>query len=234
MHPNPDTVPPPPAGSHPARILLVDDHPILRDGLAQMIANTTDLTVCAEAANAAAALEAIQREQPDLAVVDVFLDGSNGIELTKTIGARWPTVKVLILSMHDELVYAQRAIQAGALGFVMKQEVSATILDAIRTVLSGRLHVSSAVAAALAVAPPPGQPNASRGDSVDALSDRELEIFELLGRGWSRGRIAAALQVSVKTIESHREHMKKKLRLEDANELTRRALFWVESQGRGG
>jgi DNA-binding NarL/FixJ family response regulator len=212
----------------PARILLVDDHPILRDGLAQVIANAPDLAVCGQAATAAEALIAIEQAPPDLAIVDIFLEGSNGIDLTKSIRERWPDVKVLILSMHDEAVYALRALRAGAMGYVMKQEVSGTILTAIRRILAGERYLSATIAAALQQEEAGGK-DASQADNILALlTDRELEIFELFGHGHTRTAIATRLGVSVKTVEAHREHIKEKLRLKDATDLIRRAMLWVE------
>jgi DNA-binding NarL/FixJ family response regulator len=206
----------------------VDDHPILRDGLAQVIANAPDLAVCAQAATAAEALIAIEQAPPDLAIVDIFLEGSNGIDLTKSIRERWPDVKVLILSMHDEAVYALRALRAGAMGYVMKQEVSGTILTAIRRILAGERYLSATIAAALQQEEAGGK-DASQADNILALlTDRELEIFELFGHGHTRTAIATRLGVSVKTVEAHREHIKEKLRLKDATDLIRRAMLWVE------
>lgn len=212
------------------RILLVDDHPILRDGLAQLIGDSPDLVVCGEAANAAEAMAAVERLNPDLALVDIFLEGSNGIELTKMIRARWPSVRVLILSMHDEGVYARRALRAGALGYVMKQEVSKTILDAIRTVLRGERFVSPRVAAEVA-----GETEEAHSDDADlvaTLSDRELEIFELFGHGHPRTAIAQKLNLSVKTVEAHRQNVREKLHIRDATDFMRRATLWVEMEGK--
>jgi DNA-binding NarL/FixJ family response regulator len=211
-----------------ARILLVDDHPILRDGLAQVIANAPDLAVCGQAATDAEALAAIESSPPDLAVVDIFLESSNGIELTKIIRERWPRVKVLILSMHDEMVYALRAHRAGAKGYVMKQEVSATILTAIRSVLAGERHFSPDVEAAIRREAAEGRDRPEPENVLEVLTDRELEVFELFGRGLTRTEIAARIKVSVKTVEAHREHIKEKLKLRDATDLIRRAMLWVE------
>ena len=212
----------------PARLILVDDHPILREGLTQLLANAADLTVCGQASTSADALALVEREQPDLAVVDIFLEGSNGIELTKAIRDRWPRVKVLILSMHDESVYALRALRAGALGYVMKQEVSGTILTAIRRILAGGRHFSAEVEAAVRLDEMEGRRATDSDNVLSLLTDRELEVFELFGHGHTRAEIAARLNVSVKTVEAHREHIKDKLRLKDATDLIRRAMFWIE------
>ena len=211
------------------RIVLVDDHPILRGGLAQLIGDDPTLEVCGEAASVKEATALLEKVHPDLALVDIFLEGSNGIELTKIIRRRWPRVRVLILSMHDETVYARRALRAGALGYVMKQEVSKTILEAIHTVVEGERYVSENIARALenegleteAGAAGPGQ-------FVDVLSDRELEVFEHFGHGMSRSAIAEMLNVSVKTVEAHRQHIREKLEIKDSTDFMRRAMLWVE------
>lgn len=211
------------------RVFLVDDHPILRDGLAQLIEEDPSLNVCGEAANVADATDRLELLRPDLAIVDIFLDGSNGIDLCKVIRERWPQMRVLILSMHDEAVYARRALRAGALGYVMKQEVSRTILNAIHTVLNGRRYVSEQVALNLKkTTTEQKNESALPGRLVDALGDRELEVFELFGHGLSRTIVAERLKVSVKTVDAHRQHIKEKLDIKDATEFMRRATLWVE------
>ncbi|MDP6523831.1 MAG: response regulator transcription factor [Kiritimatiellia bacterium] len=211
------------------RVFLVDDHPILRDGLAQLIEEDPSLNVCGEAANVEDAAKRLELLRPDLAIVDIFLEGSNGIDLTKIIRDRWPQTRVLILSMHDEAVYARRALRAGALGYVMKQEVSRTILNAIHTVLQGRRYVSEQVALNLKkTAPEKESEDTLPGRLVDALGDRELEVFELFGHGLSRTLVAERLKVSVKTVDAHRQHIKEKLDIKDATEFMRRATLWVE------
>lgn len=222
----------PAADSAPRRkagVLLVDDHPLLRDGLAQLIGDAPDLMVCGQAADAAEAMLAIERLKPDLAVVDIFLPGTNGIELTKRIREVHPKVKVLILSMHDEGLYARRALRAGALGYVMKQEASKTILDGIRAVLKGERYVSRRMAEDL-LGEAVGDTAKPEAQSIgQALSDRELEIFELFGHGHNRNDIACKLNVSVKTIEAHRQNIREKLRIRDATEFMRQAMQWVQS-----
>ena len=211
------------------RIVLVDDHPILRGGLAQLIGDDPTLEVCGEAASVKEATALLEKVHPDLALVDIFLEGSNGIELTKIIRRRWPRVRVLILSMHDETVYARRALRAGALGYVMKQEVSKTILEAIHTVVEGERYVSEKVARALDNEASEVSVGAvGGGQFVDALSDRELEVFEHFGHGMSRSAIAEMLNVSVKTVEAHRQHIREKLEIKDATDFMRRAMLWVE------
>jgi DNA-binding NarL/FixJ family response regulator len=211
-----------------ASILLVDDHPIVRDGLAQMIAAQPDMEVCGQAGSVTEAIVAVEHRQPDLALVDVFLNGGNGIELTKVLRGRFPDVIVLILSMHDEEVYALRAMRAGASGYIVKQQASRTILEAIRTVLRGerwvgmKLETILANEAALARANQPLSP-------LGTLTDRELQIFEAFGRGASRNDIAERLHLSVKTVEAHRANIREKLGIASSAELLRQAVLWVES-----
>jgi len=220
------------------RVFLVDDHPILRDGLAQLIGEDPSLHVCGEAADVKDATARLEELRPDLAIVDIFLEGSNGIDLTKIIRDRWPEMRVLILSMHDEGVYARRALRAGAQGYVMKQEVSKTILDAIHAVLAGERYVSEQVALNLSKTATPVSEDRDEtpGRLVDALGDRELEVFELFGHGLSRTVVAERLNVSVKTVDAHRQHIKEKLDIKDATEFVRRATLWVEMDdaGEGG
>ena len=212
------------------RIVLVDDHPIVRGGLVQMMASQPDLEVCGEAGSAREALEVIEDLRPDLAIVDIFLEGANGIELTKDLRAKFPGMPVLILSMHDEALYAERAIRAGAMGYVMKQEASRTIMDAIRTVMSGKRYLSSSVAAMLGESAA-GNESAMSGNP-DALSQRELDIFQLIGRGESRGNIARILDISTKTVETHRANIKYKLNIASAAELKECARQWVAANAK--
>ncbi len=208
------------------RIVLVDDHPIVRDGLVQMISRQPDLTVCGEASSAEEGLSVIQDLNPDLAVVDIFLEGINGIELTKLLHEKYPSLPILILSMHDESLYAERAIRAGALGYVMKQEASRTILEAMRTVLGGRKYVSQSMGESLGekVA---GTDDDSLQNAVSRLSAREMGVFELIGLGKERAEIAEELKISIKTVETHRANIKYKLNSTDASELLQNARRWV-------
>ncbi len=211
------------------RIVLVDDHPIVRDGLIQMMSRHPDLSVCGEASSAEEALKVIKDLKPDLAIVDIFLEGTNGIELTKMLRARDAELPILILSMHDEALYAERAIRAGAMGYVMKQEASRTIVEAIRTVMSGRRYVSSQISNML------GEPalndDPSRFDGkTESLSQRELDIFKLIGAGLSRSKIAEELNISIKTVETHRANMKYKLNAGSAAELKDYAEQWTKTQ----
>ncbi len=228
MHPSP-------ASSEPEkkRILLVDDHPILRQGLANVLNEQPHLCVCGEAQGRTDALNAAERLQPDLALVDLSLRTGDGIELIKDLRVRLPQVLTLVLSMHDETIYAERALRAGARGYVMKQEKFDRLLLAIGRVLSGAIYVSDQVTAhavqRLALGAVTGQDTAE--ESADAyvgrLTDRELQVFRLIGQGLGTRLIAENLHLSRKTIESHREHIKAKLGLRDGSELIQRAIQWA-------
>ena len=213
-------------------ILIVDDHPVLRRGLASLIGSQPDLAVCGEAGSCQAALKAIRESPPDLAIVDLALAGSDGLDLIKEMKTRHPEIPALVLSMHDEAVYAERSLRAGARGYLSKQQLDETVLVAIRRLLAGETYMSEEVAARLAAKFIAG--HAPGNDSpMEALSDRELQVFRLIGQGRSTRRIAESLHLSIKTIESHREHIKRKLNLETAAELAWRATQWVET-GRNG
>jgi len=208
-----------------ARVYIVDDHPIVRSGLAQLINQEADLHVCGEAADATAALDGIDALKPDVAVVDLSLHGPDGLELVKNLRARHNAVPVVILSMHDESLYAERALRAGARAYLMKQEAPEQVLVALRQVLAGEVYVSHRMASRLL-----GQMSGARpaaGDSpLTALTDRELEVFRRIGRGHGTRRIAEELRLSVKTVESYRMHIKEKLGLHSAVELVRTAVEW--------
>ena len=210
------------------KVLLVDDHPLLREGLARLINRQPDLAVCGEASTASEALAAVAKHKPDLALLDISLPGTDGFALTKELLARRATLPVLIFSMHDEAVYAERALHAGARGYVMKREPTETCLQAIRQVLAGKIAVSHAVTAQLA------HKITTRGSrsTVQLLTDRELEIFHLLGAGRNRHEIAADLHVSTKTVEAHRANICKKLNLHGAAELLRQATVFVHTESR--
>jgi DNA-binding NarL/FixJ family response regulator len=208
------------------RILIVDDHPIVRQGLTQLIAQASDLEVCGEASNAAAAVLAIDELDPDVAVVDLMLKESSGIELIKDIKSRRPDVRILVISMHDEAVYAERALRAGAHGYIMKEEATHKVLTALRRVLAGDVYVSTEMVARILRRMVGGSP----GDGIDRLSDRELEVFQWIGRGFTVGEIADKLKVSPKTIESYRTHIKEKLGLASANDVPRIAVSWLEQR----
>jgi len=214
----------------PARrtILIVDDHPVLRRGLGALIESESDLAVCGEAATCTAALAAIREHPPDLVIVDLGLDGSDGLDLIKEMKTRHPEIPALVLSMHDEAVYAERALRAGARGYVTKQQLDATVLVAIRRLLGGEMYMSDALGARLAAQYVGGRTLAT-GSLLHALSDRELQVFRLIGHGRRTRQIADTLHLSIKTIESHCEHIKQKLGLESAAQLAQRATQWVET-----
>ncbi|HVM46797.1 MAG TPA: response regulator transcription factor [Candidatus Acidoferrum sp.] len=213
-------------GKH--RILLVEDHPVTREGLAQLLSQQTGLEVCGQAGTPQEALRAAQFLRPDLVVLDISLGAANGLELIKDFAIHHAALPILVLSAHDELLYAERVLRAGAKGYVMKHEPTQKVLAAVREVLGGGVYLSDQmrnrllhqVAGSLAVPPK---------SELAQLSDRELEVFELIGRGSSTARIAAALHVSVSTVETHRAHIKEKLELESGTELIRRAVAWVQS-----
>ncbi|HRE05428.1 MAG TPA: response regulator transcription factor [Opitutaceae bacterium] len=218
-----------PAVATKRRLFLVDDHPVTRQGVAALINQELDLEVCGEADSAPQALQLIQAGAPDLAVVDITLKTTSGIELLKNLRAVMPDLPVLIMSMHDESLYAERALRAGAKGYIMKHEASARILTAVRQVLAGELFLSDRMKEKML-----HRLVKSRKDevvfSIDTLSDREMEVFQLIGNGYSTRQIAGKLNLSVKTIDSYREHLKLKLRLEKGADLVRHAIQWVKSE----
>ena len=212
---------------HVARVLLVDDHPVVRMGFAQIIDDESDMEVCGQADDAAQALRLIEQTKPDLALIDISLEKESGLELVKQIKARGDKMAVLIASMHDESLYAERAIRAGAAGFVNKREAVTELVTAIRRVLNGKIYLSEAMTDRLlnhVVSGPEAKPDET---SVDALSDRELEIFEMLGRGLTAREIAQSLHLSIKTVDTYRSHIKSKLKLRNNSELSVHAAAWV-------
>jgi len=212
----------------PKRIVIVDDHPLFRKGLEQLINSSDDaLNICGEAGDAAEGMSVIRRLKPDLAIVDLSLPGANGIELIKNIRAEFQKLPVLILSMHDESLYALRALRAGAQGYVMKQEALENVVNAIREVLAGRPYLSHEMSAKLITNFASGS---DQGNPIDKLSDRELEILELIGKGRDVREIAQALHISAKTVETHRAHIKEKLNLKNARQVARFAVQWLEGQ----
>lgn len=209
-------------------ILLVDDHPVMRRGLAMIISDETDLRVTREAGSAEEALDLLGAELPDLMVVDVSLPGMSGIELTKHVQALYPELPVLIVSRHDEALYAERALRAGAKGYVMKLEASETVVAAIRRILRGGIYVSPDVNDRLLSGVAAGRP-AGAGSPLELLSDRELDVFRMTGQGQTTRAIAEHLHLSVKTVESYRARIKTKLGIANAAELMQRAVTWVET-----
>jgi DNA-binding NarL/FixJ family response regulator len=211
------------------KILIVDDHPMMRQGLVQLIENEPDLLVCGEAENAAEALEAVTRFKPDLVLADITLPQKNGLELIKDIIAMEPDLKILVISMHDEAFYAHRVLRAGGRGYIMKQAGGKKIMEAIRQVLAGRIHVSERMSENILQLFSGHQVGAPE-TPVSRLTDREFEVFQLVGRGLSTKEIAGHLHLSSKTVEVHRLNIKAKLNLKTAADLIRYAVQWLESQ----
>jgi len=205
------------------KVMLVEDHPVMREGLAQMIKQEPDLSVCGEFEDAAHAFAAIPTMLPDLAIVDLSLKGSSGLELLKNARATYPKLRILVLSMYDESLYAERALRAGASGYIMKQEAAEKVMDAVRRVIGGGVYLSEKMGAKL-VNQFIGSKSPGNKSSLEQLSDRELEVFELIGQGKGTRQIAEHLRLSVKTIESYRAHIKEKLKLKNANELVHTAI----------
>jgi DNA-binding NarL/FixJ family response regulator len=212
-----------------ANVLLVDDHPLVREWLATLINQQADLQVCGEADCAPKALQMIGVVNPDIAIVDISMEGGSGIELIKNIKSSYPKVMVIVLSMHDEALYAERALRAGARGYIMKREATKGVLQAIRCVLGGKLYLSDKMAMMLTEKFVDGRPSAP-GPVIEKLSDRELEVFQLLGRGYSTRRIAEELHVSFKTVQAFCARIKEKLGLLSATELLLEAARWQDSQ----
>lgn len=210
------------------RVFLVDDHPAMRQGLKELINQESDLAVCGEAGDIPSALEGIQKMNPDIAIVDLTLKEASGLDLVKDLKIRVSSLPVLILSMHSEALYAERSIRAGARGYIMKEATTEKIVEAIRRVLGGDVYLSADVS--MKVLNKMAGVKAGDSDSVENLSDRELEVFRLIGEGLRTRDIAERLHLSVKTVESYREHIKTKLQLDNAAKLTRAAVEWVQNQ----
>ena len=212
------------------RILIVDDHPIVRQGLAELINHENDLVVCGQAEDAHEAMKAIKDLSPSMAIIDISLKETSGLELIKDTHSQYPDLPVLALSMHDEMLYAERALRAGAMGYIMKQEATENVIVAVRRILGGEIYVSDKMAARMVRKLVTGQiePTTSQ---VESLSDRELEVFHLIGKGHGTRQISERLHLSVKTIETYRAHIKEKLNLADAAELLQYAIQWASSCG---
>jgi DNA-binding NarL/FixJ family response regulator len=213
------------------RIFLVDDHPLVREFLTNLIHHQSDLVVCGQAANSAEAMSGVVATKPDVAIVDLSLNGELALELIKNLRALSPATAVLVLSMHDEVFYAERALRAGARGYVMKSETTSKVVEAIRLVMRGKMYVSAPLAAQLAEKFVVGN-DAADSSPIARLSDRELEVFELMGRGWETRRIAEDLHLSMKTVQAYCARIKEKLGLENATTLLREAVRWVEHQAK--
>ncbi|HTW58749.1 MAG TPA: response regulator transcription factor [Terriglobales bacterium] len=207
------------------RVFVVDDHPIVRQGLALLINREPDLMVCGEAEDAQTAVQSIATARPDILVVDISLNGPDGLDLLKDIRTRNLELPVLILSMHDESIYAERALRAGAQGYIMKQEATEKVLVALRRILSCEIYVSERIANRM-LQRFIGSRGAGRPSSIADLTDRELEVFRLIGEGHSTRQIAEELHISVKTVESYQAHIKEKLSLRSARELVQHAIQW--------
>ena len=211
------------------KVFLVDDHPLVREWLTNLINQQPDLAVCGEAESGPEAMRAIQSLKPEVAIVDIALKESSGIELIKDLKQTCPGVAVLVLSMHEESHYAERALRAGARGYVMKRETTRKVIAAIHKVLTGELSISDGIAAGMAAKFVAGKALTS-SSPVEQLSDRELEVFELLGQGRGTRQIAEVLRVSVKTVQAYCARIKEKLNLASASELVREAVRWRESR----
>ena len=209
----------------PRRILLVDDHPMIRERLAEVIQRESDLAVCGEAEDHQHALEAVEKTRPDLVIVDLTLKNSHGLDLIKDLQVRHPDLAILVVSMHDESLHAERVIHAGALGYITKQEATKRILVAIRTVLKGEIYMSEKSALRLA-SRMAGRPGAKAQPPIEKLTDRELRVLELLGKGLGTRQIADRLNISIRTVETYRARIKDKLQLKDGNELLQYAFRW--------
>ena len=220
----------PPVNRKPKiKVLLVDDHPILRAGLGKLINQEADMMVCGEAEDAPKAFDAVGTLLPDVAVVDISLKGSNGIELIKNLKARYPNLPVLVLSMHDESLYAERALRAGSLGYIMKEEAIEQVLVAIRKVLQGEIFLSEKMKSKMLQQMAGGRAKMA-SSPIEKLTDRELEVFRLIGAGHSTRQIAGELHLSVRTVEAYREYIKSKLNLKNATELVQHAFHWVHHE----
>lgn len=215
-----------PSNPNAKRVLLVDDHPVLRKGLVRLIDSKDGFSVCGEASTATEGMMMIREINPDLVIVDIGLPGTSGIELTKTIRAEFPKLPVLVLSMHEEALYATRALRAGAMGYIVKQDAIDNIAVALQEALAGRRYLSPVIADQLKDRGSESDA-ANDDDPITRLTDRELEIFELIGKGREVKEISEALGVSPKTVETHRTNIKEKLKLKNARQVARMAVQWL-------
>jgi DNA-binding NarL/FixJ family response regulator len=216
------------SSSRKNKVFVVDDHPIVRQGLALMINAESDLTVCGEAEEAQTALQAIVETRPDILIIDISLNGPDGLELVKHVRTLFPELPILILSMHDETTYAERALRARANGYIMKQEATEKVLIAVRRILGGGIYLSDRMANKVLHQYMSG--SAAGQSRIAELSDRELEVFRLIGDGHGTRQIAEELHLSVKTVETYQAHIKEKLLLRTGRELVQQAIFWKMSQ----
>jgi DNA-binding NarL/FixJ family response regulator len=209
------------------RVFIVDDHPLVREGLANLINQQSDLTVCGEAEDSAGAIVEIESARPDVALIDISLKNESGLELVKTLQTRFPQVALIVLSMHDEALYAERALHAGARGYVMKRETTKNVLTAIRRVVEGDIYVGDRVVNAMAKRMSSRKTAAT--EPVERLSDRELEIFRLLGQGRTPSQIAEDLRLSLKTVQAYCARAKEKFGVSSLTELLRAAIRWEDA-----
>lgn len=219
-----------PLSPKPVKVVLVEDHQMFREWLSQMIAKDRGFTVCGESDNIQEALEVIRQKNPDIALVDITLRGSSGLELIKDLKAHGLAVPVLVLSMHDEALYAERVLRAGARGYISKHEASSTLLKAILHVLKGEIYLSERMTAAM-LAKVAVQGSRSTGGGMESLADRELEVFQLVGKGFNSREIAAQLHLGETTIDTYRARIREKLHLRNAADLYTRAAQWIQEQG---
>jgi DNA-binding NarL/FixJ family response regulator len=213
-------------------VFVVDDHPLLRQGLALLINQQRDLEVCGEAEEAQAAMQALSQKRPDIMIVDISLNGPDGLDLLKNIRASYPDLPILILSMHDEAIYAERALRARANGYIMKQEATEKVLIAVRRILGGEVYLSDRMANKMLQQYIGGSP-AALHSRISTLSDRELEVFCLIGEGRGTREIAEELHLSIKTVETYQAHIKEKLRLHSGRELIQHAIQWKINEKTG-
>lgn len=211
-----------------SRILIVDDHPVMRLGLGALINAQADMEICAEAGCAAEAITLIEKEEPDLILMDLSLPDKSGLELLKDVGAMFKGMKVLVISMHDEGIYAERVLRAGGRGYIMKEEAPSNLVNAVRLVLDGRIFVSAAISARIVEMFSGNRGGGGSQSPVDSLSDRELEVFRLIGEGLASKDIAEKLYISVRTVDAHRAHIKEKMGYSEGTVLVREAVRWVE------
>ncbi|PKN18496.1 MAG: DNA-binding response regulator [Deltaproteobacteria bacterium HGW-Deltaproteobacteria-6] len=216
--------------SRKAKVMIVEDHPIFRKGLAQLINEEKDMEICGEAEDVIEAKKILVKARPDMMIVDLTLKGVSGLNLIKDFHEHLPDLPILVLSMHDESIYAERVLRAGARGYIMKQEMTDKVIVAIRHVLAGKMFFSESVVESF-LGMMTGKPAASPQNPIDTLSDRELEVFTLIGKGTGRKEIGDKLHVSIKTVGTYREKIKMKLGIKSSPELVRRAVEWVQEQG---
>jgi DNA-binding NarL/FixJ family response regulator len=214
------------------KVFLVDDHPLVREWLTNLIHQQPDLVVCGESEDAPHALQEISAARPDVAIVDISLKQGSGIELIKNIKRLQPGIVIIVLSMHDERLYAERALRAGARGYIMKSETAKKVITVIRQVLAGKIYMSESLAAVFAEKFVDGR-LPTGGSLIEQLSDRELEVFQLLGKGYETRQVAEMMKVSMKTVQAHCAHIKEKLKLTNAAELLREAVRWQENYPAG-